>query len=559
MYKVVKRDCPMFGIGPYVCEFICDTASDVSTLPTSTSEGTGGKTAYDNQMCASGSIAIVAENGSESKQYMLNNQDIWCPYSVAAGSSGGGSSESSITVDFALSNTSENPVANKVIVAALDDKANVDDIPNIKVNEAVNADTVNGHSVNADVPENAKFTDTIPDLSPYALKSKYGDTTINVGRKAGTAGGIRSTAEGWNTTASGDYSHAEGASTTASDRCSHAEGYLCTASSDDSHAEGNNTTASGAHSHSEGDNTIASGIGSHSGGTSSTAFGDYSFAHGIHVESNNACEVSLGKFNKSSSDTLFSVGDGTSDTARHNAFEITTTGGKLHDKDIATTEDIPTSLPADGGNADKANVIVDYADANRITKIGWTGASLTPSQVHSFSVFTELSASEATIKDISIENVKKLLGLQSDVVLSDANDAPEGISFAPMTGCANAPFDFWATILTLGDDVNGNYRQQIAFPWSAENSKIMPKYRVMDNGVWNDWRTCGDIKPYITGSATVAANSQICVTNHGFIPSAVIWWESAGLSGVAPSFNDSQFIINVISTDEITINYLMFK
>lgn len=92
MYKVVKRDCPMFGIGPYVCEFICDTASDVSTLPTSTSEGTGGKTAYDNQMCASGSIAIVAENGPGSKWYMLNNQDVWCPYSVAAGSSGGGSS-----------------------------------------------------------------------------------------------------------------------------------------------------------------------------------------------------------------------------------------------------------------------------------------------------------------------------------------------------------------------------------------------------------------------------------------------------------------------------------
>ena len=91
MQKVTKRDCPMFGIGPYVCEFICDTASDISTLPTSISEGTGGRTAYDNQKCASGSIANVAENGDESKQYMLNNQDIWCPYSVAVGSSGGGS------------------------------------------------------------------------------------------------------------------------------------------------------------------------------------------------------------------------------------------------------------------------------------------------------------------------------------------------------------------------------------------------------------------------------------------------------------------------------------
>lgn len=90
MYKVIKRDCPVFGNGPYTCEFLCDTASDVTTLPTSTSEGTGGKSAYDNQKCASGSIAIVAENGAESKQYMLNNQDIWCPYSVSAGSSSGG-------------------------------------------------------------------------------------------------------------------------------------------------------------------------------------------------------------------------------------------------------------------------------------------------------------------------------------------------------------------------------------------------------------------------------------------------------------------------------------
>lgn len=45
------------------------------------------------------------------------------------------------------------------------------DVPNIKVNAAVNADTVGGHTVDADVPENAMFTDTIPDLSPYAKKT----------------------------------------------------------------------------------------------------------------------------------------------------------------------------------------------------------------------------------------------------------------------------------------------------------------------------------------------------------------------------------------------------
>lgn len=88
MYKVTKRDCPMFGIGPYVCEFICDTASDISTLPTSISEGTGGKSAYDNQKCASGSIATIAESDAESKRYILNNQDIWCPNEIGAGASG---------------------------------------------------------------------------------------------------------------------------------------------------------------------------------------------------------------------------------------------------------------------------------------------------------------------------------------------------------------------------------------------------------------------------------------------------------------------------------------
>ena len=45
------------------------------------------------------------------------------------------------------------------------------DIPTELPANGGDADTVNGHTVNADVPENAKFTDTIPDLSPYAKKT----------------------------------------------------------------------------------------------------------------------------------------------------------------------------------------------------------------------------------------------------------------------------------------------------------------------------------------------------------------------------------------------------
>ena len=348
MYKVTKRDCPMFGIGPYVCEFICDTASDITTLPTSISEGTGGRTAYDNQKCASGSIAIVA-SGSESKQYMLNNQDIWCPYSVAAGSSSGGSGESSITVDFALSETSENPVANKTITAALNEKANASDLP---------------------------------DFSAYALKSKYGDTTIDVGRKADTTVGDYSTAEGHDTTASGKYSHAEGYNTTASGNHSHAEGYM--------------TIASGNYSHAEGSATTASSIGSHAEGQNTTASGGYSHAGGIGTKALKSSEVAYGRYNVSNGDTLFSIGDGTNDDARHNAFEITRTGGTLHNKNIATTDDIPdltqyaktTDIPnikvnsavnADTvGGKDPGKIFYDNgmsSDLNNATKSGCYGAS----------------------------------------------------------------------------------------------------------------------------------------------------------------------------------------
>ena len=147
MYKVTKRDCPMFGIGPYVCEFICDTASDISTLPTSISEGTGGKTAYDNQKCASGSMAIVADNGAESKQYMLNNQDIWCPYSVASGSSDSVLEEAKAYTDSEIADLingapttrdtlkeiadamAENQTVVEALDAAIGTKANKTDIP----------------------------------------------------------------------------------------------------------------------------------------------------------------------------------------------------------------------------------------------------------------------------------------------------------------------------------------------------------------------------------------------------------------------------------------------
>ena len=383
MYKVTKRDCPIFGIGPYVCEFICDTASDISTLPTSISEGTGGKTVYDNQKCASGSIANVAENGAESKQYMLNNQDIWCPYSVAAGSSESALEEAKAYTDSEIADLingapttrdtlkeisdamAENQTVVEALEAAIGTKANKSDIPtkvselendsgyltehqdlseyakktnvpSIKVNSAVNADTVNGHSVNADVPADAVFTDTIPDLTPYALKSKYGDTNINVGRKVNTTIGTCSTAEGRNTTASGNFSHAEGCITTASGNYSHAEGDSTFATKESSHAEGSNTTASGNYSHAEGCITTASGNYSHAEGNNTTADNTCSHASGH----GNAAMITGGSTSNTIG-TAFVIGNGTSAKAKSNAFSV------MFDGTVKAMSTITASTTAD--------------------------------------------------------------------------------------------------------------------------------------------------------------------------------------------------------------------
>ena len=376
MYKVVKRSCPIFGNGPYVCEFICDTASDISTLPTSTSEGTGGKKVHDNQKCASGSIATVAENGTGSKKYMLNNQDIWCPYSISEGSSSGGSSIA-ITVDSSLSDVSKNPVENKVVTAAINNKA---DISHTHSANEVGADPmgsaasalasskeytdseiaglINGapttldtlkeiadamaenqtvvEALNTAIGSKADKTD-IPtkvsqlendsgylanqDLSSYALKSLYGDTTINVGRKADSTVGNYSTAEGYNTTASGINSHAEGYNTMASGGYSHAEGQMTTASENNSHAEGYQTKASGNSSHAEGSNTKSSGTNSHAEGFRTTASAINSHAGGHY----NA-DMTTGGSNTNTVGTAFVIGNGTGSSALSNAFSVQFSG-----------------------------------------------------------------------------------------------------------------------------------------------------------------------------------------------------------------------------------------
>ena len=132
---------------------------------------------------------------------------------------------------------------------------------------------------------------------------------------------------GKNCKANGDYSHAEG--------------FMATAAGDASHAEGHGTKANGGYSHAEGKDTKAS-EGSHAEGRGTTASGLYSHAEGYSNNANNQSEHASGQYNVSSSasttfgnsgNTLFSVGNGTADNARHNAIEIRQNG------DIYITKD----------------------------------------------------------------------------------------------------------------------------------------------------------------------------------------------------------------------------
>ena len=277
-------------------------------------------------------------------------------------------------VDTALSSTSTNTVQNKVVNAALNEKADKSKYGDTTINVGRKADTTVGTCSTAEGQNTTAsgnyshaegYNTTASGVSSHAEGSNYklsgtevwSDRTVPISDvdytiSSSTAYGINSHAEGtqsfaygysshaegYKTTASGPYSHAEGHEITADGIASHAEGLNTTASGNDSHAEGTDTTASADSSHAEGCNTTASGASSHAGGVFSVSSGRCSFAHGNTVKATNANEIAFGKYNTSNKNTLFSIGDGTNEENTHNAFEVTSEGARVHDQVIVTTK-----------------------------------------------------------------------------------------------------------------------------------------------------------------------------------------------------------------------------
>ena len=154
------------------------------------------------------------------------------------------------------------------------------------------------------------FTPASHTHADYAAKSRYGDSIVSVGRKAGTA--------------TDDFSFAFGNSVEASGWCSYAYGNLCKATGYNSYATGECTVSTGFSTYADGWETEASNYYSHTEGSATKATGLCSHATGDCTSATGYCNTAIGRYNVERSE-LFAIGNGSS-SARRNAFSVSESG-----------------------------------------------------------------------------------------------------------------------------------------------------------------------------------------------------------------------------------------
>lgn len=237
-------------------------------------------------------------------------------------------------------------------MAKVYERINWEDLPS--KNTPINAENLNKMDKAID-----KLDDKIVELEEnggsggdYLEKTNpTGTGSFSMNRKADTAVGDCSHAEGYDTTASGGYSHAEGAGAIASGLNSHGEGNCTIASGENAHAEGYRTTASGYHSHAEGFGaqstltdgswtheykTNAKGLGSHAEGVFTIAGGRASHSEGEGTIASGTYQHVQGKYNVEDTKNEFAhiIGGGASDTGRKNIHTLDWLGNAIFAGDV---------------------------------------------------------------------------------------------------------------------------------------------------------------------------------------------------------------------------------
>ena len=178
--------------------------------------------------------------------------------------------------------------------------------------------------------------------------------------------GSQSLAEGYNNAASEFCAHAEGAENVASGNASHAEGQQNTASGNQAHAEGYDTTSSGRYSHSQNTGTIAQGY-------AQTAIGTFNTAQGTATSRVNT-------------DHAFIIGNGSSNSARSNAFTVDWNGNAV----------ASGTLKGSGWQGD-LNVSGDVFIEGHDTSVGWYDAVSDSTTISNGTSFAPISTSSAVL------------------------------------------------------------------------------------------------------------------------------------------------------------------
>nr|DAO05816.1 MAG TPA: Baseplate wedge protein [Caudoviricetes sp.] len=140
--------------------------------------------------------------------------------------------------------------------------------------------------------------------------------------------GTGSVSLGYNNVANNDFSTALGVNTSATAPATLAHGGHCVASANYSHAEGYGAESNGIYSHAEGIMTLTTGQGAHAEGFYTVASGLRSHAEGSYTLASSQYQHVEGKFNVEDKDNKYAhiVGNGTSKTARKNAYTLDWSG-----------------------------------------------------------------------------------------------------------------------------------------------------------------------------------------------------------------------------------------